>query len=300
MKLTRLVSIAVGTGISVVTVGASSAQAVLLVTPTDNANTLVSNILGTGVTASNLSYIGATNASATFTGGTSAGIGIESGIVLTTGNANEAVGPSTNSASVGNGLAGDADLDTLTSVTTQDATSLSFDFTTTSSDLFFNFVFASEEYPRFVGTGFNDVFGFFVNGVNIALIPGTTTPVSINTVNFGLDNAGPGTNSVFYKQNSTDNTDTPGSFNNAYGGFTTVFTASATGLSAGTNTLKLAIGDVGDGSLDSAVFLQANTLAAVTPVDPTAVPEPFTIVGTLIGGTAALRMRKKMKSADRV
>ena len=34
--------------------------------------------------------------------------------------------------------------------------------------------------------------------------------------------------------------------------------------------------------------------------DPTAVPEPFTIVGTLVGGTAALRMRKKLKSNDKV
>ena len=32
----------------------------------------------------------------------------------------------------------------------------------------------------------------------------------------------------------------------------------------------------------------------------TDVPEPFTIVGTLIGGTAALRMRKKLKSNDKV
>ena len=30
------------------------------------------------------------------------------------------------------------------------------------------------------------------------------------------------------------------------------------------------------------------------------VPEPFTIVGTLVGGTAALRMRKKLKSNDKV
>jgi hypothetical protein len=26
------------------------------------------------------------------------------------------------------------------------------------------------------------------------------------------------------------------------------------------------------------------------------VPEPFTIIGTLVGGSAALRMRKKLKS----
>jgi hypothetical protein len=29
---------------------------------------------------------------------------------------------------------------------------------------------------------------------------------------------------------------------------------------------------------------------------PTAVPEPLTIIGTIIGGTAAMRMRKKLKS----
>ncbi len=31
----------------------------------------------------------------------------------------------------------------------------------------------------------------------------------------------------------------------------------------------------------------------------TAVPEPFTIIGTLVGGTAALRMRKKLKSVGK-
>ena len=32
----------------------------------------------------------------------------------------------------------------------------------------------------------------------------------------------------------------------------------------------------------------------------TAVPEPFTIIGTLVGGTAALRMRKQLKAAQKV
>ncbi len=31
----------------------------------------------------------------------------------------------------------------------------------------------------------------------------------------------------------------------------------------------------------------------------TAVPEPFTIIGTVVGGTAAIRMRKKLKSVDK-
>jgi hypothetical protein len=35
---------------------------------------------------------------------------------------------------------------------------------------------------------------------------------------------------------------------------------------------------------------------APPPPTPTAVPEPFTIIGTIIGGTAAFRMRKKLKA----
>jgi hypothetical protein len=37
-----------------------------------------------------------------------------------------------------------------------------------------------------------------------------------------------------------------------------------------------------------------------SPLSATAVPEPFTIVGTLIGGTAALRMRKKLHAASKM
>ena len=47
-------------------------------------------------------------------------------------------------------------------------------------------------------------------------------------------------------------------------------------------------------------LLGASTGAPPAPNDPTSVPEPFTIVGTLIGGTAALRMKKKLKSNDKV
>jgi hypothetical protein len=37
----------------------------------------------------------------------------------------------------------------------------------------------------------------------------------------------------------------------------------------------------------------------ITPAAATSVPEPFTIIGSLIGGTAAVRMRKKLKSTNK-
>ena len=65
------------------------------VTPTNDAGTLANTILGSGITASNLVYTGATAASGTFSGGAASGIGIDSGIILTTGAATDAEGPNT-------------------------------------------------------------------------------------------------------------------------------------------------------------------------------------------------------------
>lgn len=39
---------------------------------------------------------------------------------------------------------------------------------------------------------------------------------------------------------------------------------------------------------------------ATTGPAAAAVPEPFTIIGTIIGGTAAFRLRKKLKSETQV
>jgi hypothetical protein len=57
------------------------------------------------------------------------------------------------------------------------------------------------------------------------------------------------------------------------------------------NLLDAAISDTASFS-DMGIFAYKSASAA-------AVPEPFTIIGTLIGGTAAVRMRKKLKSADK-
>jgi hypothetical protein len=73
---------------------------------------------------------------------------------------------------------------------TFDAKVLEFDFVPTFSTVQFQYVFSSEEYSDFSNTSFNEVLAFFVNGVNIAVVPGTTDPVSINTMNNGNDTGG--------------------------------------------------------------------------------------------------------------
>ncbi len=112
------------------------------VTPTD----LVEAIIGAGVTYSNVQFIGtqapASPASAgTFTNGIAAGVGIESGIILSSGFILNAVGPNTNDGITGQLFTGgDADLDALVGAgSTRDKTLLEFDFVPNDDEIFIDF-----------------------------------------------------------------------------------------------------------------------------------------------------------------
>ncbi|NEN92287.1 MAG: PEP-CTERM sorting domain-containing protein [Okeania sp. SIO3H1] len=254
--------------------GVTAAQAISI-TPTSNGNDLVNEILGSGITIApdSINYTGTGGASGIFTDGLLSGIGIDSGIILTTGTATDAKGPnSSDKKTTDNKLPGDSDLDglILEEQTTFDATILEFDFESEGGDLYFNYVFASEEYVEWTNSKFNDVFGFFLNGTNIALIPGTSTPVAINTVNGGKPLGTDASNPEFF--NNNDPSEGGPFFDIEYDGFTNLFTAQALGLSAGTHHIRLAIADAGDAFLDSAVFIQANSFSDMPTNTPTGMP----------------------------
>lgn len=257
-------------------------------TPTDLANLLVGG--GGGVAISNVTYTGANVAAGKFSGGGTGAtgiIGFDDGIILSTGDIANAIGPNTiPDKTTNNGQPGDADLDTLIpGYQTFDAAVLEFDFVPQGNVVTFNYVFGSEEYNEYVNSQFNNVFGFFLNGQNIALIPATTTPVAINNVNNGnLCPASPSfppfaSNPGYFRINDLtappDCTFTPGSIDTQLDGLTVVLPATANVQRGQTNHIRLAIADAGDSILDSDVFIQAGsfisynlTLEPLTATNP--------------------------------
>ena len=222
------------------------------------ANDLAQTIVGSGVSVSNVAFTGANVAAGEFSGGgtgSSAIIGFDQGVVLSTGATGSVVGPNTSDTiTTENGTAGDGDLDGLLppEQSTQDASVLTFDFTPNASEISLDYVFASDEYNEFVGQGFNDVFGFFVNGQNCATVD--SSPVSIDTINQN-------TNSNLFRNNDI----TSGApIDTEMDGLTTALICTASVTPNATNTMKLAIGDVGDDLVDSNVFIAAGSLTTST------------------------------------
>jgi gliding motility-associated-like protein len=241
-------------------------KAQLVVDDTQTIEAVIQSLVGEGITISNIQKTCPDGAWGAFLGEDS-NLGMPKGLIMTSGKIQNAQGPNNSGSSSESNLApGDTDLDgQIVGFTTQDACVITFDLQAIADTIQFRYIFGSEEYLEYVGSNFNDVFAFFITGPNpaggnyntenIAIVPGTTTPVSINNVN---DNS----YSEYYVENgdgfsSPENTD---DFYIQYDGFTTVLTARAAVVPCQTYTLKLAVADAGDTALDSGVFIEAGSL----------------------------------------
>jgi gliding motility-associated-like protein len=250
-----------------------------------SAEALIRDVLigGNCFDVSNIQAIGPDQGRGRFFGGASS-IGIEEGIVFSTGNIRNILGPN-NRPNTGSNLDADGDPDLRQLVNDQainDAVGIQFDFVPTADTVRFRYVFASEEYCEWVGDDFNDVFGFFISGPgingpfsngaeNIALIPGTTNPVAINNVNRELNDQYYIDNTPQGQPQGAGNPTTCGNLLDQDGfaieliefdGYTAVFEATAVVIPCETYTIKMVIGDVIDANYDSAVFLEAGSFDA--------------------------------------
>lgn len=226
---------------------------------TYSAEELISEVfLGDCLNASNITFTGAANAVGTFTNGE--GIGIDEGIILSTGSVIDAEGPnSTGAITTVNASGSSILLENLTGDWTYDAVEFTFDFEASTTQVTFDYVFASDEYPEFV-CSFNDAFAFFISGpgygtnTNVAVVPGTTDFVSIDNVN----NNGivcPPYYPAYYNDNASG-------FAIEYDGYTVPLQATINTVPCETYQITIALADLGDGAYDSAVFLKAQSFSA--------------------------------------
>lgn len=190
---------------------------------------------------------------------------LQNGMVITTGNVLSGAN-GLNPAVLGEGdnnWTTDPDLETALGISgTLNATSIEFDFISISNLIQFNYIFASEEYdPPFECT-FTDSFVFLITEsgsgnpyTNIAVVPGTSTPVNSTNIHpdFSPQFCGP-QNEQYFDGYSLGNTN--------FNGRTTIMTSTASILPNVQYHIKIIIADQDDKYKDSAIFLEGNSFNA--------------------------------------
>ena len=227
----------------------------------------VSSVTGTNFSSVNgIGYF--TNVNPTFP--------LTSGIILSSGNAQSAPGP--NTSTIGEGVPawiGDPELENIVTTATGDvmnsfnATKLEFDFSSLNEFMSFNFLFASEEYGTFQ-CNYSDAFAFLLTDLetgvttNLAVVPGTTTPVSVVTIRDAANNAACSSENIgYFAQYNLGNNIYNAAIN--YNGQTAVMTASSAILPNHNYHIKLVIADRGDSIYDSSVFIEAGSFTSGPP-----------------------------------
>ena len=257
-------------------------------TATDMAN----EIFGDGVTVTGATYYGDTDSAGIYSDGDATSPG-DTGIIMSTGTAEDftneaAVGGTAGNGNGNNGNAngnggngngnngngngnggnangGGADPNQSSSTSTNtsgtnnfsqynnaaggntyDASTLDIDFIPDTDVLTMQFVFSSEEYPEFANSIYQDFFGVWINGelVEHDVGDGETDPFNISTTN----------NINMYNDNTSD------AFNTEMDGFTITLTLTMVLNPGETNSMRIAIADVGDSQYDSSVLIAGNSV----------------------------------------
>jgi gliding motility-associated-like protein len=193
----------------------------------------------------------------------------ESGLIMTSGDVINAVGPETGVLSDGTfDWPGDADLESvipgLENGDTNNASILEFDFIPVTDRMSFDFIFAAEEYGSFQCT-FTDAFAFLLTDTqgittNLAIVPGTVDPISVLTVrdeqyNTACESVNPEFFGNYYGPGGLPALTNPTNFL----GHTIPMTAVADVIPNELYHIKLVVADDGDTAYDSAVFLSAGS-----------------------------------------
>lgn len=293
--------------LSVVCAAATLSVAQLSVTTTNDANTLTNAGLGTlpaGVQVTGATYTGAGVASGTYSNLTFGPLAsISNGLLLTTGDAQLAVGPNNNDgAGVDNGGPTGTfnNYDGTHSIDLNNVATLAISFTVqTAMTLSFDFSYGSEEYWYYTNSQFNDsFFAFLDNGQKTLALDSLGNAITVNNQFLTIDNRP----STFDPTNGYGLPDKPGTGTTAginqlqYDGFTPVLRTNFD-VAAGAHTLTFVIGDAGDGVLDSGVFI-SHLFGPGSGTGTNPVPEPGSIAFLALGSGGLLINGARRKLAS--
>ena len=246
------------------------------VNDTYTAQQLVENVLinSSCATVSNFSVSGGNFASGAQSYGFFNGAGttfpFANGIVLSTGSAKRTEGPNTSLLDEGNNMGwnGDNDLEQALNINNSvNATLLEFDFIPLGNKISFDYILSSEEYHDNAPCRYSDGFAFLLKEVgtsapyqNLAIVPGTSTPVKVTSVHpeIGGANGCPAINEEYFGGFNGQNH--PTDFN----GQTAVLTAEAHVTPGVQYHIKLVIADEGNYRYDSAIFLEGGSFEVTT------------------------------------
>ncbi|WP_103258628.1 choice-of-anchor L domain-containing protein [Tabrizicola aquatica] len=211
---------------------------------------LAEAMFGTGIQILNATYNGDPLSAGIYTQGDTIAPAVtpaDSGVILSTGRAadftnasgdvNISAGTTTDTA----GVDGDSSMNELAGAATFDGAIFQADFIPAGSTLTMQITFSSEEYLEYVGSGFNDAVGVWVNGQKAEL--------TVGNGDISIDNINPTTNSNLYVDNAND------VYNTEMDGFTVTLTLKAPVVPGEVNTIKIGIADGGDTAYDSNLLI---------------------------------------------
>ena len=220
-----------------------------------DATDMAEAIFGDGVQVVSASYTGDRDSAGIYTNGNSVAPGVtpsDSGVILSTGevedftnssgNANQDNNTTTNTSGVNN----NPDFNSEAGARTYDAAFLDVDFIPDGNVMTMQFVFASEEYPEFQNSIYQDFVGVWVNGdiVPMDVGNGDTDPGNINTTN----------NINMYVDNTSSD------FNTEMDGFTITLTLTMVVNPNVVNSIRIGIADVADSSYDSSLLIAGDSV----------------------------------------
>lgn len=298
--------VSVGAIASATLLNAANAQAFTITENVSNNSAartaLLNNLLGdqTGLSNFSISLVGDRRAFGTFSNDP---FGLTSGVVMSTGKVQDLVGPNTKDGTTVPGQDLSTDFGAAGASGDDITMTIRFDADNTVSNLYFQYVFGSEELVEFGGSSFNDAFTLRLNGFNYARLS--------DDAELNINNLAP-TKFSYHPDLRLNPVGTgPAANLTRLDGYTFPLLYVAPVNPGEQNILTLNIKDVGDEIFDSAIFIKGGTLSSKAPApiiidgvkyagpksspdDPNPIPTPALLPGLIGFATNIWRKRHSL------